>query len=393
MAGRFDANERRALVLSSVGHFGAHFAMLLFPTLAVFIAREEGIPLETVLGWSFAGYFLFGFGSLPVGILADRYRSLPVLRVGVVATGLATMAVGLASGGRAVAASLALVGAAASMYHPAGMALLSRAVRARGTAMGINGVFGGLGIASAPIMAEAAARLWGWRGAYLVLGGAMVVVGVAVALSSIDEARPPRPTGPASAGQRERWLLFALLLVAMTLGGFSYRGSTVGQPVLYAERLDFVGHGVATRLACLSGTVGQYVGGRLADRFDLRWLYILFHAASIPFLAAMAYLSGLPVMVAGAGYVLFGLGQQPIENSLIARFTPDHWRATGYALKFAVTFGVGALAVPLIEHFVEAGRLSSLFLVLAAVVGGIATIGAALAYRTRGRPIYNLSAG
>jgi predicted MFS family arabinose efflux permease len=116
------------------------------------------------------------------------------------------------------------------------------------------------------------------------------------------------------------------------------------------------------------GIGGQYVGGRLADRHDLRRLYLLFHVCSLPALLAMTALSGLPLVACAGVFVFFSLGMQPIENSLFAHLAPPHRRATLYGVKFAGTFGVGALAVFLVRWADGAGGLSYAILGLAGVV-------------------------
>jgi hypothetical protein len=127
--------------------------MLVFPTAAVAISRSEGIALETVLGWSFAGYLIFGLGGLPVGVPTDHVRARWVVRAGVLGLGPALMAVAFVQPGPGLALALAAVGVFASLYHPAGLGLLSRNVRARGAALGLNGIAGNVGIAGSPVAA------------------------------------------------------------------------------------------------------------------------------------------------------------------------------------------------------------------------------------------------
>jgi len=285
---------------------------------------------------------------------------------------------------------LALVGAFASLYHPAGLGLISRTVRGRGTALGINGVFGNIGIAAAPLLTELAAEAWGWRGAYLALGLLLSVLGMAVALLSIEETPPGSVTTDEHHHESgERVQLFIILLVAMTLGGLSYRANTVAQPAYYAERVTFLGYGVVTSLVYVFGTLGQWIGGRMADRHDLRLLYLGFHILSLPCVLAMAFATGVPLVAAGAAFVFFSIGMQPIENSLVARFTPDRWRSTGYGLKFSVVFGVGALSVRGVQTFIAHYSLAHVFAAVAAVVALLICTAALLAWRTRGRPILN----
>ena len=386
----FTANERNTLALTAVGHFGVHFAMLVFPTAAIVIARAEGLALETVIGWSFAGYLIFGLGALPVGLLTDHLRARWVVRASVLGIGPALMAVAWAEPGASMAAALAVVGLFASLYHPPGLGLISRTITARGTALGINGVFGNLGIAMAPALTEAAAAVWGWRGAYLSLGLALGALGLAVAFLPITE--PPLVAdqgGQRAWSNRKRLLLFAVLMSAMTLGGLSYRAATVAQPAYFAERINLMGYGAATSLVYMLGTLGQFLAGRMADRHDLRLLYFGFHAISLPLVLSMAFLHQSALLAAASAFIFFSIGMQPVENSLVARFTPERWRSTGYGLKFSVVFGVGALSVRAVEAFILNYSLAHVFMGVAVVVAGIVTIAGLLAWLTRGRPITN----
>jgi hypothetical protein len=104
---------------------------------------------------------------------------------------------------------------------------------------------------------------------------------------------------------------------------------------------------------------------------------------------AMSALTEAPLLVAASGFVFFSVGMQPIENSLVARFTPDRWRSTGYGLKFSVVFGLGALSVKGVEWLMVNYSLASVFLAISAVVGLLCCVAAYLAWRTRGAPILN----
>ncbi|MFP6599081.1 MAG: MFS transporter [Deltaproteobacteria bacterium] len=388
----FDRNEKNTLWLTGVAHFGVHMAMLVYPTAAVAIAASEGIGLDVVLGWSFFGYLVYGLGGLPVGILTDHLSARWVVRTGVLGLGLAMMAVATAEPGRGIVLALVVVGAFASLYHPAGLGLISKTVRARGTALGVNGIFGNLGIAAAPVLTELAAAAWGWRGAYLALGAALLVPGLVVSLLPIHESPATGDRASEEGLASDRRVLFAILLVAMMIGGLAYRAASLAQPAYYAERVGFMGYGAATSVVYLMGTVGQYIAGRMADRGDLRILYLVFQGLSLPFVAAMAFLSGLPLMMAASVYVFFAIGMQPIENSLVARFTPERWRSTGYGLKFSAVFGVGALSVRGVETFMRDYSLAQVFTGIAGLVALIMAAATVIIWLTRGQPVRNMPA-
>ena len=386
----FSRSELNTLQLTGVGHFGCHFAMLVFPTAAVSLAHETGVPIAKVLGWSFWGFFLFGLGALPVGLLTDRTRAKWVVRAGVLGIGPAMMLVSLADPGLSLVFALALVGVFASLYHPSGLSLISRTVRLRGTALGINGIMGNLGIAGAPVLTAWLANEWGWRNAYLALGALLLLLGLAVSLRKIEEPR----AGEVSRDEHqhlpsERLRLFLILMLAMTMAGLSYRAVTVAQPAYFEEQVKLISYGAATSLVYLVGTLGQYIGGRLADRYDLRVVYLLFHVISLPFILWTAAASGSLLLGVSAVFLFFGLGMQPIENSLVARFTPDRWRSTGYGLKFTVTFSIGALSVWGVERIIEHSSISTVFLAVGITVSLTILFAALILFASRGQSVTN----
>ena len=62
--------------------------------------------------------------------------------------------------------------------------------------------------------------------------------------------------------------------------------------------------------------------------------------------------------------MLFSLGMQPIENSLVAMLTPPQWRSVSYGVKFTVVFGAGSLAVHLVSFVDESHGLDAVILLL-----------------------------
>ncbi len=388
-------NQRNVTILTGVGHFTTHFFELMFPTLAVTLVLDTGIELEQVLGWSFLGYLLFGLGALPAGLVADRVGARQMLIIGMGGMGVSALAAGEVRTGTPLVLCLASLGAFASIYHPVGMSLISRTMSARGRALGLNGIFGNLAIATTPIITASLCASIGWRATYVLTGLAMCAVTVTCAFLRIDErprAGPVATPAPPATANGGSMLLFAVLLATATLAGISYRGNTLVQPAYFAERVSLLGFGATTSLVYLFGIGGQYFGGIVADRYDLRWLYLGFHAVTLPALLAMTRLTELPLVGSAAIFVVFSLGMQPIENSLFARVTPARWRATAFGAKFVLVFGVGSTAVWLVEWAEAAGGLQFVLLCLAGVVGLILLAAGLFVALSLGRPLHNAPA-
>lgn len=366
----FDANETRIVHFTGLAHAATHYVELVYPTLAVGLAAETGLAPEVVLSWSFGGYLLFGLGALPAGLAADRFGARKVIIGGLLLAGVSAVLAGWTEPGWPLALALSGIGAGASLYHPAGTGLLSRAVAARGRALGINGIYGNVGIALSPFLTFVLVESVGWR-ATLWLTGGVILAGTLISMRlNFVEPPPARQLGSkksrvASLSRRALWV-FVVLCSITTLAGFIYRGNVVAQPTLFSEHISFMGYGLAASLAMLMGIGGQYLGGLIADRRELRITYLVFHLLALPALLAMALLSGWPLLLVAGFYVFFALGTQPVENSLFAVLTPERWRSTAYGLKFVLSFGLGATAVFLVRGVAQTWNWSAVYLALAA---------------------------
>jgi MFS family permease len=389
----FAASERRIVHFTGFAHAATHYVELVYPTLAVGLALETGIALEQVLSWSFGGYLMLGLGALPAGFVADRLGARRVILAGLAASGLAACLAGAVAPGWPLALSITLLGLGASCYHPAGTGLLSRAVAARGRALGINGIYGNVGIALAPITTAALVAWLGWRATFYVTGGAILLGTAVLSRLPLDEPPPAHastdPDSQATETSPRAIGAFVALCAAGMLGGFAYRANTVAQPALFAEHISFMGYGAAASIAMLVGIAGQYLGGLVADNRELRASYFLFHLSSLPLLVLVSRLDALPLLGASSLYVFFALGMQPIENSLFAALTPERWRSTAYGLKFVLTFGVGSSAVWMVRWVAAAWGWSSVYTVLCIVVALLlGCIGALYAF-TASRRVHN----
>ena len=116
-----------------------------------------------------------------------------------------------------------------------------------------------------------------------------------------------------------------------------------------------------TSFIFIVGMLGQYIGGRLAEKFDLKVCYLIFHATTVPIAFLMAIAWDLPLVLLSLGYFFFLLGMQPIENTLVARYTPRRFQHSAYGLKFILTFGIGALAVKMVEAIENAYSIEAVF--------------------------------
>ncbi len=362
-----DISERRILVFTSIGHFFTHFSMLLFPPLATTIALDLGLELNQVFSISFLMYLLYGLGAVPWGFLADQWNPRLVMAFGIVLAGIGLIGAGLLHNSALLPYSLAFVGLGNAAYHPSGLSLLSKGLRSRGKGMGVNGVFGNVGIALAPLTAGLLGWYSGWRTAFIVFGVLGVIGGIVITLIPFSVSRLKDRQQGQSVGGSEAVTIFLILCLAVIGSGLMYRTFTLVLPSWLEQHLsvefDRISElfssahlnnsliaALVTSSAMVVGMAGQLVGGRVADKMDLRKAYLLFFSLALPFLIASRFASGWFVLPFLGFFVFFALGMQPIENSLYSMLVPPRWRSSGFGVKFTLVFGVGSFAVSIVSR-------------------------------------------
>ncbi|MEL6962621.1 MAG: MFS transporter [Pseudomonadota bacterium] len=367
-----DATNRRTMSYINVGHSFSHLVMLLYPTVVLALEPIWQIGFSELLPLGFAGYLLFGLGALPAGWLGDRWDSGWLMVIFFLGTGIACILAGLASGPYLMAMALTLIGLFASIYHPVALAWVVGASKRPGRALGINGVYGAIGTASAALLAGFLADVIHWRSAFILPGIACLLYGISFMIE-LMRGRVRMVRGPFRAMQPDqehsgmvRGLV--LMLAAILFTGMIFQMNAVGLPKIFQVRLgDDIGFGAMTAGALVSvvylvSTAGQLIGGHLADHFDERRLYVMSYSLQIGLVMIAAMSDSFLLVLLVALAVSVQTGTQPIENCLMARYTPATWRATIYGLKFVVALGMSALGVPLIAYiFATTGEFTAVF--------------------------------
>ncbi len=350
----------------------------------------------------FMMYFLYGVLALPAGYFADRWSKAGILRLCLIGMGISSISAGLSGSVFGLKVSLGLIGLFCGLYHPAGMGLIAHEIKQQGSAHGINGIMGNLGIASAPLFAGLALFFGDWRVVYLVAGAmGLIAFGMSYLLGFEETEHHDAPVKKSGKERSDNILYFGILCGAMTVAGLTYRANMTALPAylelragdvlqwlngiapLATENAQTGAVGVMVSAVFLFAMAGQYVGGKVADRYDLRWSYIVYQSMSLPFALAMAYLYDIPLWFAAAGHVFFALGMQPIENSLVSKFLPKRWLSTGYGIKFTLVFALGSLAVYQVSYVEKLWGLEYLYPLLAIQVGVIVLLATALLIASR----------
>ena len=366
-------SAQASLAFSCAGHAYAHIFEPIFFIAALVLPRERGMSYEEVLTLIVAGQLRYGLMAPLAGWLGDRWSTVGMMAVYFLGLGAAAVGVGFAQGPWMLALSLAMMGLFGSIYHPVGIAWLIRNAEDRGKAIGLNGVFGGIGPALAGVVAGGLIELFSWRAAFILPGVVVIVTGLLFLVMLIrgvvvETKADLRPEPAASRGDTVRAGM--VLSVTMLCAGLVYQATQPALPKLFAERLGESGVWVAAggvSVVYLLAGLTQILSGHLADRLSPRRIYWVAAAAQVPLLLGVAYASGLGLVAVAMLAVSFNMAAIPAENLLLSRYTPSKWRGTAFGLKFVLSFGVSGLGVPLVSLMRgTSGGFESLFVLLAA---------------------------
>jgi MFS transporter, FSR family, fosmidomycin resistance protein len=347
---------------SQVGHTCSHLFMLLYPTVVLSLEKEFDMSYGDLLVLMTTGNVLFGLAALPAGWLGDRWSTVGMMVIYFIGLGCSAILTGLMSSTFGLAVGLAMIGLFASIYHPVGMAWLVRNAKNRGRTLGLNGVFGSLGVASAAVVAGVLTEWISWRAAFILPGIAAVLIGLALAflLSRGRVAETRRDVQPHAQPHRDSIVrAFVVLSITMLCNGLIFQSMSSALPKIFAERISgltggtVAGAGVLVSLVYFAAMGAQLVGGYLSDRYSTRTVYIATSFAQLPLYALAASLFGSPLFVAVLSAVLLQTIASPAENVLLSRYTPDKWRGTAFGAKFVLALGVGALGVPIVAYIHE----------------------------------------
>jgi MFS family permease len=372
-----DRSARLSLAFSCLGHTYSHLFAPIFYIVALTLERDWAMSHGEVVGLIVTGNVLFGVAAPLSGWLGDRWSATGMVGLFFAGTGAAMILTGTATTPFEIALWLAVTGLFASIYHPVGIAWLVRNATARGRALGINGVFGGIGPAVAALLAGSLTELCGWRAAFIVPGAMIIATGAVyyalIARGVIIESKTDRKPDPPTSRQ-DTVRAFMVLTVTMVCTGLIYQATQPALPKVFSERLAaFLSDGVlgvSMLVAVVYLVAGgmQVVAGHLADRYPMKVVYVACFALQVPFALLAGMLAGAGLMAVAMLLVTFNVGALPAENGLVARYSPSRWRGLAFGMKFIFAFGVSGLGVQLEGRLYDlTGGFFWLFVVLSAI--------------------------
>jgi MFS family permease len=382
----------RQIVFINAAHTITHYSLVILPT-AVLAMAVPGSPFgesyAPILALATGMFVLYGLLSLPQGWLAQRFGRKILMTAFFLGIAAGLICAGLAHSPTMLAVALACAGGFAAIYHPIGTTMLIEAAGDKpGSSIGVNGVFGNLGVALAPVVTAFLANAVGWRAAFIVPGLLSAVAGLLwmrtpFAHTSSHASRRPFPPIPRHLVRRA---VLVLMLIAMS-SGLVFNAFTLLLPKLLQERL--AGNatllpliGLAAFVVTLCGALTQFSVGRMIDRNTLKRVFLPVSIVLAPSMLALSFAQGWLVLPLAAAVAASIFGQVTINDTMAARYISPELRARIYSVRFFVGFLGSAAAAPVVSIFYErTGSVAAVTAVLA--VFSVVTLGCALFFPNR----------
>ncbi|MNR83791.1 putative sialic acid transporter [compost metagenome] len=369
-------NQPRTVInYINIAHFIDHYAMLVFAAAVIVIAPVFNMSYAELLPYATPGFVAFGAGSLLTGWLGDRWSRRHMMVVFFIGIGLAMMAVGLTQTPQQLGVALLAVGLFAAIYHPVGTAMLVAHAEKLGREVGMNGVWGNLGVASSALVTGIVCQYFGWRWAFLLPGLVTLVFGLMFAASVKHEARNVRKAAQQTSvrvSKEAMWRVIAALAITIIASSTTFNAFTVAMPKLFAERLSGITANTALLGVIVAGTyvfgaVAQYIIGHLLDRHSLKTLFLPLALVLAPLLYFGASLSGVPLVLICIGIVICLFGQVTVNDAMIGKYTSDEWRARAYSVRYFLGFTAAGASVGLVATLHDHGGFALMLQALAAL--------------------------
>jgi MFS family permease len=368
------SNGSPTALLLNAGHALDHLFLLIFATAVAAIAADWGMVWQDLMPYTVGAFVMFGLGSVPAGRLGDLWGRRAMMVVFFLGMGVSGLLIALTSGVWSLAAALTLMGIFASVYHPVGIPMLVQQATNPGFTIGLNGLFGNLGIAIAAVLTGFLVKYAGWRAAFAVPACLALLCAILfLVLVPREEMAPARR--PKKLVDLPRAMMARILLV-MTLAAISssliFNFTTNGNGHLLAERLaglidDPATLGVLLAAVYTVASFAQLVVGKLIDRYPLKWVYVPIVAMQVPLFLLASGMGGWPLYVAVLAFMVFVFGAIPFVDAMIVQYVDDRMRSRVAGMRLAVSFGVSSLAVYLLGPTVKAAGFGTLLIVMALI--------------------------
>ena len=352
-----------------VSHFLDHFIILVFAKAAYDAGQEIGLTYGETIQLATLGFILFGLASPIAARLADTYSRSIIMVVFHFGIGISSILISFSHTSFHLVLGLSSLGFFAAIFHPVGIAMLLETKERVGLRLGINGLFGNMGVASAPLATGVIIFYSNWKIAFFVSGAVCIIYGILFALALKPEDQSSEVSAEIKSEKFSPGWKQALVAlgISTTFGGVVFTAVTFLVPrylELYMEDLllSVAITGLLASLVYAISSFSQVLVGWLIDRMSPRKVLFIVSIGQIIFIYLASQFDGYTLLFLMTLAVCFIFGQIPIIDAVMVRYVPDSWRNRVLSMKFVLNLGVGATVLPTCSFMLEKGyQLSDLF--------------------------------
>jgi MFS family permease len=276
--------------------------------------------------------------------------------------GLSSILAALATNIWFFAFCLSLIGIFAAIYHPVGIAMLLSKNKNNGIRIGINGVFGNMGVAAAPIITGFILFYGNWRMCFLIPGVFCIIYGLNF-LYTLQSEQGNSTHAEESLDQpfAKNWLRALSSIGLSTLSaGFIFGAMTFIIPRYFETSLSNISTSVAIT-GLLAGTVyaiasfSQIFVGKMIDRFSPKLILLTISIGQILFIYSSSIFENWSLFFMTLFAMAFVFGQVPINDIILSRYVPDRKRAKILSIKYVLNLSAGASVLPICSLMMQNG--------------------------------------
>ena len=364
----------------NIGHLLDHFMMLIFAKAAFDAGREFGLNYEEIIVYGTLGVILFGAAAPLAGWLADKYSRAILITVYPFGLSLGAIMASLSQSTEMLGISLGVMGFFAAIYHPVGIAMLTKRPGKVGLRVGINGVWGNMGVAAAPILTGFLIAYADWRLGFIIPAILCFCFGLFQLFAFVEDESAINKTNKSnikalsfsSFGEGWKMVLFALSITTLS-GGFIFGALTFLIPRLFEVNMvqissDVAITGVLAGLVYGVASFSQIGTGWLVDKVPAKYVLSAMGLGQLIFIYIASQSLDYSLLFMMLAAMIFVFGQVPITDVVLVKYIKDSWRGRVLSIKFMINLSAGASVLPITSLLLKNGYNFSFVLQCLAII-------------------------
>lgn len=356
-------SHSKIITYMNVAHFIDHYAMLIFAAAVIVVAPTFGVTYGELLPYATPGFIAFGAGSLLSGWLGDKWSRRNMMAIFFVGMGLSLTGIAFIQTPIQLGAMLLVVGIFASIYHPVGTAMLVSNADKLGKELGINGVWGNVGVATSALVTGIISEYFGWRAAFWTPGIICIIIGILFMrdVSKLaDKLSKKSAAGSARVPKSVMAWVIASLVITIIASSITFNSVTVALPKIFQERLvnltsNTAALGVITFLVYLFGALSQYIIGHLLDKHSLKNVFLPLALMIVPALFFASSMKDYDLIILAIVIIAAVFGQVTVNDTMLGKYTVDEWRGRAYSARYFLGFTAAGISVGLVSILYNQG--------------------------------------